>query len=50
MEMKAWRAVVVVCFHSVFAEVAPRYKMSSQLYHCVILLSSVENLAVASSI
>lgn len=44
MEMRAWRAVVIVCFRSVFAEVAPRYKISSQVHYCVILLSSVENL------
>lgn len=45
MEMKAWRAaVVVVCFRAVFAEVAPRYETSSQVDHSAVLLSTVENL------
>lgn len=47
MEMKAWRAaaaaVVIVCFRSVFAEVAPRYKISSQVHYRIILISWVEN-------
>lgn len=44
MEMKAWRAVVVVCFRAVFAEVAPRYETSSQVDHSAVLLSTVKNL------